>query len=150
VYGLGAILYALLTGKAPFAGDSLVDTLQAAKERPPVSPRNLDSNVPLDLETICLKCLEKDPRRRYTWAQALADDLHCWLDSRPIAARRVGPAERAWLWCKRKPAVAALTTAVVLAAVGGTTGILVVQAKANAELRSANGKLDQANTQLKS
>ncbi len=150
VYGLGAILYALLTGKAPFGGDSLADTLQAVKERPPESPRNLNASVPRDLETICLKCLAKDPRRRYAGAQTLADDLHAWLDSRPIAARRVGPAERAWLWCKRRPAVAALAAAVMLAVVGGTTGILAVQAKANADLRSANDKLDQANSELKS
>ena len=150
VYGLGAILYALLTGKAPFGGESVVETLQAVKERPPESPRKLNANVPRDLETICLKCLAKDPRRRYASAQALADDLRCWLDSRPIAARRVGPAERAWLWCKRKPAVAALAASVVLAVVGGTTGIIAVQAKANANLRSANGMLDQANTELKS
>jgi serine/threonine protein kinase len=149
VYGLGAILYALLTGKAPFAGDSLADTLQAVKERPPESPRKFNANVPRDLETICLKCLEKDPRRRYASAQALADDVRFWLDSRPIAARRVGPTERAWLWCKRKPAIAALAAAVVLAVVGGTAGIFAVQAKANADLRSANGKLDQANTELK-
>ncbi len=150
VYGLGAILYALLAGKAPFSGDSLVDTLQAVKERPPESPRNVNPNVPRDLETICLKCLAKDPRRRYAAAQALADDLRCWLDSRPIAARRVGPAERAWLWCKRKPAIAALAAAVLLAVVGGTAGIFAVQAKANANLRAANGMLDQANTELKS
>jgi tetratricopeptide (TPR) repeat protein/tRNA A-37 threonylcarbamoyl transferase component Bud32 len=150
VYGLGAILYALLTGKAPFGSDSLADTLQAVRDRPPETPRNHNANVPRDLETICLNCLAKDPRRRYASAQALADDLRCWLDSRPIAAPRVGPAERAWLWCKRKPAIAALAAAVLLAVVGGTTGILIVQAKANADLRSANGKLDQANTQLRS
>jgi len=150
VYGLGAILYALLTGNAPFGGESLADTLQAVKERPPEPPRNLNSNVPRDLETICLKCLAKDPRRRYTSAQALADDLRCWLNSRPITARRVGPAERAWLWCKRKPAIAALAASVMLAVVGGTTAIFAVQAKANANLRSSNDKLDQANSELKS
>src|SRR5579864_3080868 len=100
----------------------------------PVPPRLLNANIDHDLETICLRCLEKDPRRRYASAQALADDLRCWLDSRPIAARRVGPAERAWLWCKRKPAVAALAASVMLAVVGGTTGIVAIQAKANANL----------------
>ena len=149
VYGLGAILYALLTGKAPFGGDSLVDTLQAVKERPPESPRILNPNVPRDLETICLKCLEKDPRRRYTSAQAMADDLRCWLDSRPIAARRVGAAERAWLWCKRKPAVAALSAAVALAMVGGIAAVFAVQARANANLQTANKNLEISNNALK-
>ena len=149
VHGLGAILYALLTGKAPFGGDSLIDTLQAVKERPPDSPRNAQrANVPRDLETICLKCLEKDPRRRYASAQALADDLRSWLDSRPIAARRVGPAERAWLWCKRKPAIAALAAAVVLAAVGGTAAVIVVQTRANRLLEKKNLDLQASNTKL--
>jgi len=147
VYGLGAILYALSTGKAPFGGESLVDTLQAVKEQPPEPPRNLNPNVPRDLETICLKCLAKDPRRRYTSAQALADDLRSWLDSRPISARRVGPAERAWLWCKRKPAVAALAAAVMVAVVGGTAGIFVVQARANAKLRVERDKAIAAERQ---
>jgi eukaryotic-like serine/threonine-protein kinase len=150
VHGLGAILYALLTAKAPFGGDNLADTLQAVKDRPPESPRSLNANVPRDLETICLKCLAKDPQRRYSSAQALADDLRCWLDSRPITARRVGSAERACLWCKRRPAVAALAAAVMLALVAGTTGVFTVQAVANANLRSANGRLDTANTELKS
>jgi eukaryotic-like serine/threonine-protein kinase len=148
VYGLGAILYALLAGKAPFADDSVVDTLQAVKERPPVSPRHLNPDVPRDLETICLKCLEKDPRRRYTSAQALADDLRSWLDSRPIAARRVGPAERAWLWCKRKPAVAALAATAAFAFVGGTAAVIVVQSHANRLLEGKNSDLQAVNKKL--
>jgi serine/threonine protein kinase len=149
IYGLGAILYAALTGKAPFGGDSLADTLQAVKERSPEAPRNLNASVPRGLETICLKCLEKDPRRRYASAQAMADDLRCWLDSRPITARRVGSAERAWLWCKRKPAVAALSAAVVLALIGGTTAVFAVQLRANANLRAANTSLELSNKALK-
>ena len=141
VYGLGAILYALLTGKAPFGGDSVVETLDAVRTRPPEPPTKLNARVPRDLETICLKCLEKDPRRRYASAQALADDLHAWLDSRPIAARRVAAPERAWLWCKRKPAVAALAAAVLLAVVGGTTAVIAVQAKANTALKAANRRV---------
>ena len=90
VYGLGAVLYALLTGQAPFGGDSVVETLDAVRNTPPEPPTRLNARVPRDLETICLKCLEKDPRRRYATAQALADDLRAWLDSRPIAARRGG------------------------------------------------------------
>jgi tetratricopeptide (TPR) repeat protein/predicted Ser/Thr protein kinase len=146
VYGLGAILYALLTGKAPFGGDSVIETLDAVRNRPPEPPRKLNVHAPHDLETICLKCLEKDPGRRYGSAHALADDLHHWLESRPITARRVGATERAWLWCKRKPAVAALAAATLMAVVAGTTGIIAVQAMANVNLQSANTRLDQQRT----
>jgi tetratricopeptide (TPR) repeat protein len=141
VYGLGAVLYALLTGKAPFGGDSVVETLEAVRNTQPQSPTKLNVQLPRDLETICLKCLEKDPRRRYPTAQALADDLRAWLEARPIAARRVGPAERAWLWCKRKPAVASLSAAAALALIGGTIATIVVQARANAALRRMNDQL---------
>jgi WD40 repeat protein len=120
VYGLGAVLYALMAGKAPFEGDSVVDMLRAVKEQPPKPPSRSNASVPRDLETICLKCLEKDPRRRYSTSQALADDLHNWLDHRPIAARRVGPVERAWLWSRRRPALAGLLAALVVALAGAT------------------------------
>ncbi|MFO0958442.1 MAG: protein kinase, partial [Isosphaeraceae bacterium] len=123
VYGLGAILYALLAGKAPFGGALVVETLDAVRNRPPEPPRRLNAKAPRDLETICLKCLEKEPGRRYPTAKALAEDLHAWLDSRPIAARRVGPAERARLWCKRRPAVAALSVAVVLLVLAGISAV---------------------------
>src|SRR4029077_17211465 len=84
VYGLGSILYALLTGCPPFSGDSVVDTLTKVKEQPPEQPRKYNVQLPWDLQVICLKCLEKDPRRRYSSAQAVADDLRAWLGSRPI------------------------------------------------------------------
>jgi tetratricopeptide (TPR) repeat protein len=127
----------------------VIETIDAVRSRPPESPTKLNSRTPLDLETICLKCLEKDPRRRYASAQALAEDLRCWLDSRPISARRVGPVERAWLWCKRKPAVAALSAAVFLAIVGGITAVFAVQARANARLQAANTNLELSNQALK-
>ena len=120
VYGLGAVLYALLAGHAPFDAESVVDTLQAVKDQPPKPLTRSNSKVPRDLETICLKCLEKEPRHRYATAQALADDLHNWLDHRPIAARRVGPLERAWLWSRRRPALAGLLAVLLLALVGST------------------------------
>jgi tetratricopeptide (TPR) repeat protein len=149
VYGLGAVLYALLTGRGPFGGDSVMETLDAVRNTPPEPPRRLNAALPRDLETICLKCLEKDPRRRYPTAHALADDLTAWLDSRPIAARRVGAAERAWLWCRRKPAVAALAAAVALAIVVGTVTVIAVQRRANLALAAKNADLSVANERVK-
>ena len=144
VYGLGAILYALLTGKAPFGGNSVIETLDAVRSQPPESPKKFNVHVPRNLETICLKCLEKDPRRRYASAHELAVDLNNWLDSRPINARRVGAAERAWLWCKRKPVVAALAAAVLIAVVGGTAAVIAVQAGANRALATKNTALTES------
>ena len=148
VYGLGAIFYALLTGKAPFDGDSVMDTLDAVRSRLPDSPKKFNSEVPADLETICLKCLEKDPRRRYASAHALADDLNNWLNSRPISARRVGTAERTWLWCKRRPAVAALAASAVLFAVVGAASVIAVQTTANRLLAKKNVDLQTSNIEL--
>mgnify|MGYP000869570661 CR=1 FL=1 len=144
IYGLGSVLYALLTGRAPFGGETVVETLDALRTRAPDPPTRLNTRAPRDLETICLKCLEKDHRRRYASAQALADDLRAWLDSRPIAARRVGPTERAWLWCKRRPAVAALMALAAVAMVGGTIATIAVQARANRALRAKNQELTVA------
>jgi hypothetical protein len=129
VYGLGAILYALLTGRAPFGGDSVIETLDAVRTRPPEPPSRLNARTPRDLETIALRCLDKDPRRRYASAHALADDLRAWLDSRPIAARRVGIGERAWLWSKRNPwlAGAAGATAAALFAAAATLVLYAAQ-----------------------
>ena len=106
VYGLGAILYAALTGRAPFASDSVMNTLDQVRNSPPQPPTRLNPNLPRDLEVICLKCLEKDPRHRYASAQALSDDLNRWLRGEPISARPVGPVVRLRMWAKRKPALA--------------------------------------------
>jgi serine/threonine-protein kinase len=87
VYGLGAVLYALLAGKAPFGGESVVETLEAVRQRAPEPPTRANPAVPRDLEVICLKCLEKDPNRRYRSAEALAEDLRRWLDGRSRPGR---------------------------------------------------------------
>ncbi|MFO0860071.1 MAG: protein kinase [Phycisphaerales bacterium] len=144
VYGLGGILYTVLTGKAPFSAETVVETLDAVRQRPPEAPRRVNSNIPRDLETICLKCLEKDPKRRYPTARALADDLQAWLNSRPISARRVRAPERAWLWCKRKPALAALAAAVIVALATGVVSVIAVQAASNRALASKNADLAAA------
>jgi WD40 repeat protein/tRNA A-37 threonylcarbamoyl transferase component Bud32 len=117
VYGLGAILYALLTGGAPFRGSSVAEILDQVRDQPPVPPSRLNPRTPRDLEIICLKCLEKDPKRRYASAQALADDLGRYVDGEPILARPTGPLERLWLWCKRNPRLAA--------ALGSTASTLI-------------------------
>jgi len=147
VYGLGAVLYALLAGRAPFVGDTVMDTIQQVRERAPVPPSKLNHRTPSDLEVICLKCLEKDAARRYGSAQALADDLHRYLAGEPITARRTGSRERAWLWCKRNPglAVANITAAVLttVLAIGSTSAAWIYRDQRNT-LETEQGKT-QAN-----
>ncbi len=103
VYSIGATLYELLTGKPPFGAGNVFETIKQVKEVDPVSPRLLNPSVPKDLETICLKCLEKTPERRYGSAQALADELQRYLVGEPIQARPVNVVERTIRWCKRNP-----------------------------------------------
>jgi WD40 repeat protein/tRNA A-37 threonylcarbamoyl transferase component Bud32 len=123
VFGIGAILYFLLTDRPPFRCETLAATLQAVIHTDPKRPREFRTGVPRDLETICMKCLEKRPARRYATAGEVADELDRFLRDEPILAHPVGPLERGWRWCRRHPALAgfATATAVLLGtlAVGG-------------------------------
>lgn len=150
VYSLGAILYAALTGHAPFQADCAAQIVRQVLECEPVPPRQLNPAIPRDLETICLKCLEKDPRKRYDTARGLADELRRFLGGEPICARRISRAEHLWRWCRRKPALAGfwgLCALVLLAAsIGGPLLALYEQevAQRQIELRQA---ADVANAQ---
>lgn len=123
VYSLGATLYHLLTGRPPLVAGSLTETLVRIREETPIAPRLLNPSVPADLDTICQRCLEKDPGHRYATARELAAELGRWRRSEPIRARPAGPIERSWKWGRRHPAQAALavTVALALAAIGFTS-----------------------------
>src|ERR1051326_1989423 len=118
VYGLGAVLYQLLTGHPPFAGGTTYETIRLLLDTEPRQPRLLNRKLDRDLSTICLKCLEKDPTRRYASALALSEDLERWLKHEPIRARRTGLLIRARKWVQRQPAIAALVAVSVAFAVG--------------------------------
>src|ERR1700747_2939745 len=118
VYGLGAVLYQLLTGHAPFAGGATYETIKLLLDTEPRSPRLWNSKIDRDLSTICLKCLEKDPKRRYSSALALAEDLERWLKHEPILARHIGIFTRGRKWVRRNPTSALLAASLIVLAAG--------------------------------
>ena len=119
VYALGAILYELLVGRPPFRGTTVLETLEQVKTAEPVPPSRLVPGLPRDAETIALKCLRKDPARRYASAEALAEDLRRFLEDRPIRARRASSAERLLRWGRRNKLVAGLLASLVVTLVAG-------------------------------
>jgi WD40 repeat protein/serine/threonine protein kinase len=140
VYALGAILYEALTGRPPFQGATVRETLEQVIQRDPLPPSRLQPGLPRDLETICLKCLRKEPAKRYATALDLADDLRRFLDNQPILARPVAWPERLGKWVRRRPAIAALTAGLVLVTVVGFALVLwkwLDEAKARGETEEA-------------
>jgi len=149
IHAMGIILYELLTGRPPFLADSDAETMHQIQTQVPVPPRRLNPKVPRDLETICLKCLEKAPGRRYATAEALAEDLRCFLDGRPISARPVSPFERTWRWCRRRPAIASLTAALAATLASGFVGLFALwrvseAERARVEVQRARAEVERA------
>jgi WD40 repeat protein/serine/threonine protein kinase len=137
VYGLGAILYHLLAGRPPFVAETVHATVEQVVKSDPPRVRLVNPIVPRDLETICLKCLEKEPQRRYGTAQELADELGRFLRGEPILARPVGRAARAWRWCRREPALAGALATLTLVFTVGFAGVLWQWQRAERERRIA-------------
>jgi WD40 repeat protein len=141
-YALGAILYELLTGRPPFKAATDLDTVLQVASQEPVSVRRLQPRTPKNLETICHKCLEKDPKKRYTSAAALAEDLRRFQAGEPIAARPAAALERVLKWVQRRPAVAALVAVVLLTAAAGFAGTLAQWRQAEAARADADARAD--------
>jgi tetratricopeptide (TPR) repeat protein/tRNA A-37 threonylcarbamoyl transferase component Bud32 len=141
VYSLGAVLYELLTGRPPFKGETPLATVAQVVADEPVPPRSLQPGLPRDLDTVCLKCLQKEPPKRYASAAALADDLRHFLAGEPIRARPVGPAGRLWRWGRRNPKVASLLAVLALVVAAGTATVTALWLLAEERRRTAEGNL---------
>ena len=135
-YSLGAILYEGLTGRPPFQGTTMLETLEQVRSQEPVPPSRLQPKIPRDIETICLKCLQKDPKRRYATTIALADDLDRFVNRRPIEARPVTFMEKGWRWCRRNPRIAGLYGAIgaLAASIAVAAGWIALRSARDAEI----------------
>jgi serine/threonine protein kinase len=147
IYALGAILYEMLTGRPPFQGESTLDILEQVRLHDPIPPSRFQRKVPRDLETICLKCLEKEPSKRYPSAGHLADDLRRFLTGQPVLARPAPVWEQGVKWAKRKPALAALLAVSAAALVSLLAGWAVFTAELHAERNSADQQRQRAEEQ---
>jgi WD40 repeat protein/serine/threonine protein kinase len=143
VYGLGAVLYETLTGTPPFAGGTSMETIRQVLEHEPRRPSIFNPGVDRDLETICLKCLQKNPAQRYASAESLAEDLDSWLRHEPIKSRPIGQGEKLWRWCRRKPALAGMAAAALLFAALGMAGVTWQWRRANAKANESRQRLAQ-------
>jgi len=143
-YSIGATLYHILTGRPPFVASSIPETIRQILDKQPVSLRELNSSVHRDLETICLKAIQKDPGRRYAHCKDLADDLQRYLDGVPIIARPVSRAERVWRWCRRNPGIAAMIGSVGILAISTMAAIAIGYRNTSAALAVSESRLEKA------
>jgi hypothetical protein len=147
LYSLGAVLYELLSGRPPFMVEGMAALVKKIVEDEPERPSTLAANVPRDLELVCLTCLAKDPRQRYATAKDAADDLRRWLNGEPVAARRASTAARLWSWARRRPAVASLAAALVLAVLGSGTTLAILNYQLNRSLKAEQAASERAEAQ---
>ena len=137
-------MYELLTGRPPFLAASTIETFDQIRNAEPASPRRLNPSVPRDLDTITLRCLHKDLRKRYPTTEALTDDLNRFLEGRPIEARPVSPFEHAWRWCRRQPVIAALAATLFLTVIGSFLVLLALLRRSEANHQVASRSLAES------